>query len=181
MKKEEIAIRITRGYAPDEKAEKRLLTAGVAARAIYRGWKGETPDKIRMRTGEYLGVVDGFRAFGEARTKVVKLVDKFHKQGATVIDAETKLCSRRDGARMLHELLSPPKPSAEYMRQLQEASVDTRVKGRMPKRDALVHWRNPKLSVKEAIALMKGWTPATAYNLLKKRDVPAGRRTKAKK
>jgi len=38
--------------------------------------------------------------------------------------------------------------------------------------------RNPKFSVAEAIDLMSGWRPATAYKVLGKRDVPAGRRPK---
>ena len=45
-------------------------------------------------------------------------------------------------------------------------------------RDAIVIWRNPKFSVKEAIDLMHGWKPATAYKVLGRRDVPAGRRPK---
>ena len=53
-----------------------------------------------------------------------------------------------------------------------------RVKGRMPKREALIIWRNPKLSVSEAIELMTKWKQATAYKQLGKRDVPAGRRPK---
>ena len=43
-------------------------------------------------------------------------------------------------------------------------------------REATIHWRNPKLSVKEAIDLMNGWAESTAYKILGKRDVPAGRR-----
>jgi hypothetical protein len=50
--------------------------------------------------------------------------------------------------------------------------------GRMAKRDALIHWRNPALTVEEAIALMTGWTPATAYRELKSRGLPPGRRSK---
>jgi len=48
----------------------------------------------------------------------------------------------------------------------------------MLERDAIIIWRNPKFSVKEAIDLMHGWKTATAYKVLGRRDVPAGRRPK---
>jgi len=50
--------------------------------------------------------------------------------------------------------------------------------GVMGVREATIIWRNPKFSVAEAIDLMPGWRPATAYKVLGKRDVPAGRRPK---
>jgi hypothetical protein len=168
-------VTISRGYARGAKDEARLRAAGV--KTIYRSDKGEAPGKFKMRKGEYLGVVDGLRAFGEAKGTIIAAVELVHSWGATIIDAETKLCSRRDGAKMMGQALGPNRPSAEF-KSMQAASVRERVKGRMPKREALIIWRNPKLSVSEAIELMTKWKQATAYNVLGKRDVPAGRRPK---
>lgn len=176
MKKDEKAIVIARGYAATKTDKERLAAAGI--KTIYRAYDGETLDRFKMRRGEYLGVVNGLRAFGEGRRDMAAAVKIVHSWGATVIDAETGLCSRRDGVEMLHRALSPKGPSAEFAAQMQEASVKARVKGRMGRREALILWRNPKLSTAEAIELMTKWTQATAYKQLGKRDVPAGRRKK---
>lgn len=169
-------ITITRGYAATKADKERLAAAGI--KTIYRAYDGETLDRFKMRKGEYLGVVDGLRAFGEGRREMAAAVKLVHSWGATVIDAETGLCSRRDGVEMLHRALSPKGPSAEFAAQMQALAVRERVKGRMPKREALILWRNPRLSTKEAIELMTKWSQSAAYNQLGKRDVPAGRRSK---
>jgi hypothetical protein len=168
-------VTISRGYARSAKDEARLRAAGV--KTIYRADRGETLGTFKMREGEYLGVVNGLRAFGEAKHDMVNATLLVHSWRATIIDAETKLCSRRDGAQMMAAALGPNRPSAEF-KSMQAASVRERVKGRMPKREALILWHNPKLSVSEAIELMTKWKQATAYKVLGKRDVPAGRRPK---
>lgn len=162
-----------RGYARNAADEKRLRDAGV--KTIYRADKGETPGRFKMRKGELLGVVDGLRAFGEARRDLIAAERMIHGWGAVIADVETGLRSDRNGIEMMARALGPNRPSAEF-KEMQAKSVRERVKGRMPKREALAIWRNPKLSVREAIELMKGWTQTTAYNQLGKRDVPAGRR-----
>lgn len=177
MKKAQLAtVTISRGYARDAKGEARLRAKGVTV-PIYRADKGQTLGKFKMRKGEYLGVVDGLRVFGEGKRELVKAVKAVHAWGATIYDVETDLCSRRDGAEMLVDAIAPLRPSAEY-RTMQAAQVRERVKGRMPQREALEIWRNPKLSTVEALALMPKWTQATAYKKLGKRLVPAGRRPK---
>lgn len=165
----------TRGFAASATDEKRLRALGV--RTIYRGDKGEVVGKFKMRRGELLGVVNGLRAFGEARRDMAAATKAVHAWGAAIIDAETGLRSDRDGVEMLSQSLAPRRPSDAY-RAAQAASVASRVKGRMPDRQALVIWRNPKLSVVEAIELMHRWSQATAYKRLGRRDVPAGRRPK---
>ncbi len=60
------------------------------------------------------------------------------------------------------------------MAELAKKRALTRHKGRMPKADALVIWRNPKLSTDEALDLMKGWKQATAYTTFGKRFAVAG-------
>ena len=166
---------ISRGYAASLSDEKRLRALGV--KTIYRGDKGETFGKFKMRKGERLGVVNGLLAFGSARREMVAAVKAVHAWGATIVDAETGLRSDKDGVEMMDLALAPRRPSDQY-RAMQAAGVRERVKGRMGKREALIIWRNPKLSVKEAIELMHKWSQATAYKQLGKRDVPAGRRPK---
>lgn len=168
--------RIRCGYAPDAKAEGRLRAAGV--RTIYlEGRNSESLSRIVMRRGEFLGVVDGYRAFGKTHREIAAALDPIHKIGATVIDVETGQNSRDHGHKMFSDALSPPKPSAEHMQMMSKAAAK-RLKGRMPKAEALVIWRNPKLSTSEAIDLMKGWKQATAYNQLGKRFAITGRRPK---
>ena len=169
-----------RGYGRHEKDAKRLEAAGLLPRQIYRADKGQTLDKFKMRAGEYLGVVDGLLAFGKGRRAIDATVRKLHKEGAAVLDVETGLNSRDNGVQMLNDALDPPKPSPEYMAELARQKADKRRKdnGVMGNREATIIWRNPKFSVAEAIDLMPGWRPATAYKVLGKRDVPAGRRPK---
>lgn len=169
-----------RGYARHEKDAKRLITAGIPDKYIYRADKKEVIGKFKMRKGEYLGVVDGLLAFGTGRRAIDVAVKLIHDQGATVLDVETGRDSRASGVQMLNEALDPPRPSKEYMAELarQKAVVARVARGVMLERDAIVIWRNPKFSVAEAIDLMHGWRPATAYKVLGRRDVPAGRRPK---
>jgi len=168
MSKQKTPKPVARGYAPDKKALARLIAAGIPTTKIYLGFEKQTPDKFKMRHGEYLGVVNGLLAFG------------FHGEGAAILDVETGLNSRDDGVQMMNAAIDPPKPSPEYMAELarQKAIVNRIAKGAMLELDAIIIWRNPKFSVKEAIDLMHGWKPATAYKVLGRRDVPAGRRPK---
>jgi hypothetical protein len=170
----------TRCYAPNKDAYRRLLAAGVPPAKIYDADKGQTPDKFKMRKGEYLGVVGGLLAFGPGRRRIDAAVRKLHAEGAAVLDIESGLNSRDHGVRMMNDALDPPKPSPEYMAELARQKAEKRRKdnGVMGNREATIIWRNPKFSVAEAIDLMPGWRPATAYKVLGKRNVPAGRRPK---
>jgi len=156
------------------------VAAGLTPRQIYRADKGQTLDKFKMRQGECLGVVDGLLAFGPGRRAMGAAVKLVHGWGATVLDVETLIDSRNNGVLMLNTAIDPPKPSKEYMAELarQRAIKRREANGVMGAREATVIWRNPKFSVKEAIDLMAGWKPATAYKVLGRRDVPAGRRPK---
>ena len=169
-----------RGYARHEKDAKRLEAAGLLPRQIYRADKGQTLGKFKMRQGEALGVVDGLLAFGPGRRAMGAAVKLVHEWGATVLDVETLIDSRNHGVQMLNAAIDPPKPSKEYMAELARQKAEKRRKdnGVMGNREATIIWRNPKFSVAEAIDLMPGWRPATAYKVLGKRDVPAGRRPK---
>lgn len=168
-----------RGYARNEKDAVRLEASGLTSRQIYRADNGHALGKFKMRKGESLGVVDGLLAFGKGRRDMDAAVKLVHSWGATVLDVETGMNSRANGVEMMNLALNPPKPSPEYMAQLARDRFAKKRKGAMPIREATIVWRNPKLSVAEAIDLMHGWKAATAYKHLGKRDVPAGRRPKA--
>lgn len=180
MKKIVTPQKAVRGYARHEKDAKRLEAAGLLPRQIYRADKGEVPGKFKMRPGEFLGVVDGLLAFGPTRRPFAAAVALIHAQGATILDVETGLNSRDNGVAMMDTALNPPKPSPEYLAEVARQRAEKRRKdnGVMAIREATIIWRNPKLSVVEAIDLMHGWRPATAYKVLGRRDVPAGRRPK---
>lgn len=174
------SLHATRGYARDKKDVARLEAAGIPRNHIYVADKGETPGKFKMRRDEFLGVVDGLLAFGKGRRTIDAAVKMVHSWGATVLDMETGRNSRASGVQMMNEALDPPKPSPEYMAELarQRAATRRRESGQMAEREALIIWRNPKFSVAEAIDLMHGWRPATAYKVLGARGVTAGRRPK---
>lgn len=179
MKPSPPAIKIVRGYARDEKDHDRLRAAGV--RTVYRADKGETFERFKLRSGEGLGVVDGLLTLGENRQAITKAIAVIHGWGAVLIDAETGKNSRDHAFEMMSDALDPAKPSAEYMRILQKKSAEKRRRNRTPRmseREALPVWRNPKLTVKEALAII-AWPQATAYHILGKRFVVAGRRPKS--
>lgn len=180
-KNPEIRPKAIRWYAPDEKAAKRLVALGAVKAHIYHGWtKTEAWDRINMRRGETLGVVDGLRAFGKTKRPVKQAVAHFHEQGATILDIETGKDSRAHGIAMLDEIEKPPKPSAEYMAQLQEEKREAwrQKHGVMPKEKAYIIWRHPVMSVAEKLDLMHGWTKDLAYREFKETGRPAGRRHK---
>jgi hypothetical protein len=168
-----------RWYAHDEKAFKRLTALGAPAGKIYKGWtKVEHWSRIIMRKGEWLGIVGGLRAFGGLRD-IPKAVKRFHDQGATILDVETKMDSRADGVTMRHDATKPQRQSQEYDRLLAEERADARRKkdGKMLKREAYVVWRNPKLSIAEK-ADLTGWPPSTLNAVFGPSGAPAGRRPK---
>lgn len=169
-----------RWYARDRKDLARLLAAGAVKGRIYEAEKGETADKISMRAGEYLGIVDGYLAFGKTRRQIGPAVDRLHSQGAFILDVETGRDSRTQGAAMFNDALDPPKPSAEYLAAKRKEKADARrnKNGVMPVREAFVIWRNPKMSVEEKLDLMHGWTKSLAYKELRITGAPAGRRPK---
>lgn len=169
------ASAIDRGYARKDADEKRLKAAGV--KIVYRGDKGETIGKFRLRKGERLAVV-GLGAFGESRKAIVDAIDVVHSMGATVMDIEfPKLRSDRDGARMLHIAMTPRRLSPQEAAEMQEKAVAARVAGRMPEIKARRIWFGPG-SVLEKVARCHGWSQRALYNKFGSTNAPAGRRPK---
>ncbi len=66
-----------------------------------------------------------------------------------------------------------PPGKAEAM---QRKSVAKRTEGRIPKREAMGYWRDPRLTIGEAIERMPGWSARAAYMRLGKRGLPVGPR-----
>lgn len=176
--------KVARGYARHAKDEKRLIAAGVKPSAIYLEGRGaERLERIKMRPGEALGVVDGLRPLGDNRRDIAAAVRLIHSWGAQVVDVETGKRSADDGVDMLDEALARihgerVMPSAKIAKEMQAKSVKARTKGRMGQREALVIWRKPELTVGEALMQMRGWSAGTAYRELGKRGLPSGRRGK---
>ena len=178
------AQHIARGYARNQEDEQRLIATGIKASSIYREDRGsEQWGKWNLRSGELLGVVDGLRALGDNRRDIMAAVREIHGWGAVLIDVENGMRSDRKGAEMLDEAMARIRgektmKSKKQARDMQAKSVRSRTKGRMPMREALVVWRNPILTVVEAIDEMPGWSMRTAYDKLGNRGIPPGRRSK---
>jgi hypothetical protein len=166
MPKPRTHSKITRGYARTEHDALRLQAKGVPESAIYRADKGQRLDRFRLRKGEYLGVVDGLCAFGEGKKTIGDAVKLIHSWGAIIIDAETEMESRQDGVEMFRIALGP-KIGKLRARELQALAAQARKDdGRMPKRQALAIWRDPRYkTIQEALFVM-GWPQATAYAVL---------------
>lgn len=177
MKNGKPALKAVRGYAPNKRAVARLIASGLTMRQIYEAEKGQTWDRFTMRDGEILGVVDGLRAFGGLR-EIRKAVDRFHGQGATILDVETGKDSRTHGISMRDDVTKPDRQSPEYLKLLEEKADARRKKdGKMLKREALVVWRNPALTIKEKAAIT-GWPDSTLNAAFGPSGAPAGRRPK---
>jgi hypothetical protein len=170
-----------RGYARNARDEAILIGSGLKTSAVYLEGRGsETLGRIRMRPGELLATVQGLRALGDSRRDIVAAVKHIHSQGAAVLDIDTDERSDRNGVEMLdralarlkNERIMPP-GKAEAM---QVKSVKARTNGRLPDRQALTIWHNPRLTIGEAIEQMPGWSARAAYMRLGKRGLPVGPR-----
>ncbi len=166
-----------RYYAPNDKVRVRLMDMGIPRAKIYEAKEGETWDKFRMKPGEYLGVLDGLRGFGGA-VKIRKALEYFHGQGVTIVDIETGRDSRTHGVSMRDAALEPVKRSPEEISAHRRAEAVRRQieNGGLPEREALVYWRDPKLTTEDAVNKI-GWTKSMAFKILKARGIPAGRKS----
>lgn len=173
--------KVHRAFARNSRDEARIIATGRVAKGhIYREDRNkEQWGNWRMRKGERLGVVNGLLAFGTSRKAMMQALDVAEVGGFVIVDLETDFRSDKHAVKLLdlglakhHGERSMKPGQAESMN---GASIEARTKGRMPSRSALVHWRNPSLTAKQAIRLMRGWTRPTAYNLLGNRGLPSGR------
>lgn len=176
MERQKATPKPVRYYAPNDKARLRLEGMGIARTKIYEAKGGETWDKIKMRRGECLGVLDGLRGFGGA-VKIRNAVAHFHDQGVTLVDIETGHDSMTHGISMRDASLEPVRLSVEQIEARRRADAIRRQveNGGMGEREALKYWRDPSLTTEEAIRKI-GWTKSMAFKLLKARGIPAGRK-----
>lgn len=167
----------SRWYASDAKAEARLLALGATERGLYRGYKGQEIGKFRMRPGEFLGVVDGYRAFGRGKREITKAVDAIHADGATVLDVETGKDSRNHGHVLFDAATAPRRQNDEDRKLMAEQRADAYRKkhGMASKKEAHIIWHKIGPSV-EAKAAATGWSRAALYGEFGKTGAPSGRR-----
>ena len=167
------AIGITKAYAAHKADEATLRKEYGVTIAIYRGDKGETVDKIRMRAGELLGVPRGLLTFGPNRSDWLKAEKAISDRGAAILDLSTGLRSDRHGARMFNDAQYPPRDKESY----QEAQAKS-VKARTgytdaTKRQAEKIWFTEGLSIRKKEAL-SGIPQSTLYHWFGKTTVPKG-------
>lgn len=164
MAKVSHANRIARAYAQNEIAEAKLIALGVPERKIYRAWKGQTLDRVSLRSGELLGVIGGLRGLidGDSKKEIVKAIDRVHDQGATVIDLETGYESRKDGVKMMHLAFAPKGPEPDVAREMQAKAAKKRRGGQMPEADAERIWDDPRYKTRGHALEAMGWRSATA-------------------
>ena len=172
------ANRIARAYAQDEKAEAKLMALGIPMSKIYRASKGQTLDKVKLRKGEFLGVVGGLRGLvaGDSKKEIVAAIDRVHEQGATVLDLETGLNSRVDGVKMHYLAFAPKGPEPDIAREMQAKSTAARQGKRMAVEKAEIIWDDPRYRTLEHALEAMGWKQATAYHWFGKRFSRATRK-----
>ena len=157
-----------------------MTAAGVAQRTIYRD--DEWPACVKsLRPGDRLVLGGGLRVLGDNREEIADRVAEVRGRKAVVMDAETGRTAADDGAELMSEAIARLRgekimPDAERARDMQRASTRAKVKGRMPKREALAIWRDVSKTVPEALKLMRDWTQASAYREFGPRGIPAGPR-----
>lgn len=169
-----------RWYAPDQKAADRLLALGATERGLYRGWKGQIPGKFKMRPGEFLGVVDGYRAFGSGIRAITQAVDLIHKDGATILDLDTGRDSRTHGHILASEATGPRRQSAEYKRKIADENAEKRLESKagMSKHEIQIEWKKPGIMSADERAKYLRIPRATLYAKFGPSGAAAGRRPK---
>lgn len=184
-------IAFVAGYRKEpEKAQVEFhLENGIAAKNIYvdgRGAENLSTAIRSLRKGDMLEVI-GLRCLGSSRREILEGYEAIKAKGAGVLDAKTGERATDDGIRMFAKALASihgdasatsDEELAERSRKGGEAMKKKAAAKRMGKREALVFWRDPKLTVPQALRKMRGWTIASAYRLLGSRGLPAGRRAK---
>lgn len=182
------AIVVIYGCARNQSDEDRLLAKGV--KKIRRiDTDLEAWGTWKMRRGETLGVVDGFRVFGVTRKAIMEKVRAVHGWGAVAQDMETGCRSDVNGAEMLDNGLAKRvsetrAPDTDRARTMQKASVKSRMQAsidageRVSAREASYMWHHSPHLKNEEIAEETGWPATTMNHKFGKRRLPPGRRKK---
>ena len=179
MKPQKTAQKPVRGFAQNEAACKALEAYGIARRDIYEKKLGEHWDKIRLKRGERLAIVDGYRAFG-GKTEILKAEAFFHKQEATIVDIETGHDSRTHSAAMLEAATGPRRLSPEYRRKMADERAAKRRESAagMSNHEIEIEWKKPGIMSASERAAYLGIPRASLYAAYGKSGASAGRRPK---
>jgi len=170
-----------RCYAPDKKTFERIAATGYNRNHIFKGWTvAEHWDKVTMRGGEALGVVDGYRAFGTGVRVITKAVDRIHAQNAVIVDIETGQDSCRHGHILISEATGPRRMSAEYRRKMADEKAEKRLEAKagMSKHEIEIEWKKPGIMSADERAKYLRIPRATLYAKFGHSGASAGRRPK---
>ena len=165
-------------YAQDDKARLKMEARGVPRKKIYEAANGETWDKFRMKDGEYLGILGGLRVFGGA-VNIKKALERFHNDGAAVVDIETGQDSMAHGVAMFDTATGPRRLTDEDRAIMSEKRSDAyREKHRMAsKAEAHRIWHKVGPSIQAKIKAT-GWSKGALYGAFGRTGSPLGRRPK---
>lgn len=162
-------------FSPVKSQETSLLAYGVTPRAIYV--EGRGPESFEallkaIREGQFVGVVGGYRVFGENRTQIMAAVRALRGKGAVIIDIETGERSDREGDEMLDRAIrrihgeatfGSPARAAELGAQGGAAKSEAMRRARLPVKLAKRIWFDKSISTAEAVRRMgPGWSKPTA-------------------
>lgn len=162
-------------FSPVKSQEVSLLAYGVVPRAIYV--EGRGPESLEalikaVREGQFIGVVGGYRVFGENRTTIMAAVRALRDRGGVIIDIETGERSDREGDEMLDRAIrrihgeatfGSPDRAAELGAQGGTAKGKAMRAARLPIRQAKRIWFDKSITTAEAVARMgPGWSKPTA-------------------
>jgi hypothetical protein len=178
-----------RGYAfsPVKSQETSLLAYGVTPRAIYVEGRGpETLGALTkaVRSGQFIGVVGGYRVFGENRKQIMAAVRAIRARGGIIIDIETGERSDREGDEMLDRAIrrihgeatfGSPDRAAELGAQGGTARSQAMKAARLSVKLARRIWFDKSITTAEAVERMgPGWSKPTAIREFGKSGRPRG-------
>lgn len=170
-----------RCYAPDKKAFDRIAATGYNRNHIFKGWTvAEHWSKVKMRKGETLGVIDGYRAFGSGVRAITKAVDHFHADGTVIVDIETGQDSKTHGHILISEATGPRRMSAEYREKMADEAAMKRLESAagLTRHEIEIEWKKPGIMSADERARFLRIPRSTLYAKFKKSGASAGRRPK---
>lgn len=172
-----------------EQQEAALVAYGV--KTLYRAKAGETPlnakSRIRRPT-DCLAIAGTLRVFGDTRKLIREVTDVYVAESKIILDILTGQRSDRDGIAMFdgawsdvnaEKRVTDPEKHKAFASDGGKARAVIYAKKRLPKNRARPIWHDGTINMDEALKRMC-WSRQAAYNAFGPRDVPTGRKPKAK-